>query len=65
MQRLAVFAKVLRTGHQSAHLFQDCRCSPADLGPSPTETVDGRCSKSRNDGCESRIVVESTAFLYI
>lgn len=40
MQRLAVFAKVLRTSHKPAHLLENSRCAPADLGPRPTKTMD-------------------------
>jgi hypothetical protein len=63
MQSFPILAKVLRAGHESTHLLQNCRRTATDLRPSPTESMNRRRPESRDNGCERRVIVERTAFL--
>lgn len=52
MQGLAIFAEVLRAGHEPAHVLQNRRHASADLAPCPTKSMDRRSSKGGNDRCQ-------------
>ena len=65
MQALSVFAKVFGASHKSAHRFENRSCLGRHLIPGSFQSMDGRCTESRNDGCERRVVVQLPAFLYI
>ena len=49
MERLAVLAKILRAGHELAHLLERGHRLSVDLGPCATQTMDGCGAKGGND----------------
>jgi hypothetical protein len=63
MQAFSVLAKILGTAHEFSHTLQYRDGLLRDLIPSTLQTMDWCCTKGRNDGCESRIVVILATFL--
>jgi len=46
MQRLPIYAEVLRTTHESAHLFENGGCSRIDLMPCSIQSMYRRRTES-------------------
>lgn len=65
MQALSVFTKVLGTTHQSTHGLKNNKRLVRHLVPCSLQAVYWSCTKSRDDGCESRKVVELPTFLSV
>ena len=63
VQCFSVLCKILRTGHQLAHILQNRHRACVDRIPSPVETMYGCGSKGRDDGRQGREVVQRSAFL--
>lgn len=63
MKRLPILAKVLRTAHELAHVFEDGGCSCVDLMPGPVQAMYRRRPERRDDGGEGGEVIQQSAFL--
>jgi len=56
-QRLPILAKVFRTAHEPAHVFEDGGCPRVDLMPGPVQAMYRRRSERRDDGGEGREII--------
>lgn len=57
MESLAVLAKILSASHDFTDHLESSGRLLADLRPGTGQSMDWRCSKCRDDGCQGRVVV--------